>query len=254
VQDHPRRGGISLKGAPVRSNLLILTEASRVWGRQRSGSTASCPRGSRFAVAQDAQRDDPGLANDPESGECRSIPYQKLTDIRHGLDATRNVRPAGRQERSKREREMRYILCATFAIVGLSSATQVFAASPGNCQEYSHSAVKDFEQATASSNAKKCKITPNARWQSNFQNHYNWCLTAPTASLRSEKGARRSSSCLRGKIHILSDLIAPRLAPPSSPSVAWRGIVNLTGCGQRDAHREGACATVPIVWTASGEE
>jgi hypothetical protein len=93
----------------------------------------------------------------------------------------------GAAREKQRGREMRCILYAMFAMVGLSSATPVFAASPGTCQEYAHSAVNDFKQGTAPSNAKKCKITPNARWQSNFQNHYNWCLTAPAAWLGSER-------------------------------------------------------------------
>jgi hypothetical protein len=79
---------------------------------------------------------------------------------------------------------------AIFALAVSLPAFPVLAASQGACQEYARSAVHDFEAGTAPANAKKCRIKTDARWQPNFQNHYNWCLTAPTAWLLAERKAR----------------------------------------------------------------
>jgi hypothetical protein len=77
-----------------------------------------------------------------------------------------------------------------FAMATSFVAIPVFAAGQEACEEYAHSAVHDFEVGTAPANAKKCRIKAEARWQPNFKNHYNWCLTAPAAWLRSERKAR----------------------------------------------------------------
>jgi len=55
------------------------------------------------------------------------------------------------------------------------------------CASYARSAVEDFE---AANRFRKCNVRPDPRWQSDFQNHYKWCMTAPTAWVRSESKAR----------------------------------------------------------------
>ena len=64
------------------------------------------------------------------------------------------------------------------------------AASEQNCRRYAEGAVKDFDLGTNSANARHCRIQPDGRWQSNYQNHYKWCLAVPDASWRSEEKAR----------------------------------------------------------------
>jgi hypothetical protein len=87
---------------------------------------------------------------------------------------------------------MRYIPwgIALSAMAMSLPAFPVFAAGQATCQEYAHSAVNDFEVGTAAANVRKCRIKADARWQPNFKNHYEWCLTAPAAWLRSERKAR----------------------------------------------------------------
>jgi hypothetical protein len=43
------------------------------------------------------------------------------------------------------------------------------------CAQYASSAVDDYRKMREH---KKCFIRDNARWQPNYQNHYQWCLTA----------------------------------------------------------------------------
>jgi hypothetical protein len=79
---------------------------------------------------------------------------------------------------------------AIFAVIIVSSAIPVFAASQSVCKNYADTAVHYFEIGTNSANARKCRIQPDARWQPNFKNHFEWCLRAPLDWVRSEGKAR----------------------------------------------------------------
>lgn len=69
----------------------------------------------------------------------------------------------------------------------LSFASIAEAASQGACQQYARRATEQYKRTVE---LRKCGIKGDARWQPNYQNHYNWCLNAPTAWLRSEEKAR----------------------------------------------------------------
>jgi hypothetical protein len=69
----------------------------------------------------------------------------------------------------------------------LCFTSSAYAASKGACAQYARRAIEQYQQTTKD---RKCRIKGDARWQPNYQNHYNWCLTAPTAWLRSEEKAR----------------------------------------------------------------
>ena len=75
-------------------------------------------------------------------------------------------------------------------IVAAVSWSPAFAATQQACSEYATSAVKDFKVGTNESNARKCHIKPDARWQADYRAHYNWCLTVPNDAWRSEQRIR----------------------------------------------------------------
>jgi hypothetical protein len=64
------------------------------------------------------------------------------------------------------------------------------AGSPEDCRRYATSAVSDFANGTNQANARRCHIQPDGRWQANYENHYQWCLTAPKTALSSEQKIR----------------------------------------------------------------
>jgi hypothetical protein len=84
---------------------------------------------------------------------------------------------------------MQHNLRVTMIFVMLTAffALPVFAASEKACRYYADRAIQQYQIMTTHS---KCRINMDARWQPNHQNHYGWCLEAPTAWLRSEEKAR----------------------------------------------------------------
>lgn len=55
------------------------------------------------------------------------------------------------------------------------------------CANYARHAVQDYATMRKE---RKCLIGDNPRWQPNYSNHYQWCLTARTEWLSSENKAR----------------------------------------------------------------
>ncbi len=55
------------------------------------------------------------------------------------------------------------------------------------CVDYAHNALADYETMRR---FPQCSIPDSPRWQSNFPNHYQWCLTARPEWLGSETRAR----------------------------------------------------------------
>jgi hypothetical protein len=67
-------------------------------------------------------------------------------------------------------------------------ATGTQAATSGECREYAGRAVQDYKTTIK---VEKCAPgATGARWQANYDNHYQWCLAAPGSWLRSEAQAR----------------------------------------------------------------
>jgi hypothetical protein len=60
-------------------------------------------------------------------------------------------------------------------------------ATQTNCEGYARHAIREYELMI---NDPRCRINTDARWQPSYENHYNWCLTAPSASVRAEEQAR----------------------------------------------------------------
>src|SRR3984893_18509518 len=85
---------------------------------QLAASSASCQHGARFAVAQDAQRDDPGR-NDPESGECRLNQNKG--------EGTMPATVASRQAQRYRSA----FVAVVIALLGMGIAGSAFSADPG---------------------------------------------------------------------------------------------------------------------------
>jgi tachylectin len=55
------------------------------------------------------------------------------------------------------------------------------------CQAYAQRA---FDQFQLMNRLPKCQVTPTARWSPDYKLHYEWCLSAQEAELRSEEKAR----------------------------------------------------------------
>lgn len=65
--------------------------------------------------------------------------------------------------------------------------SSVWAADPATCEVYARNAASANDRAVRMG----CGFANNnARWQSNYNNHYGWCLTAASAALVSEAAAR----------------------------------------------------------------
>ena len=45
------------------------------------------------------------------------------------------------------------------------------------CKSYAQNAVNDYHVMVKH---EKCRVADSGRWQPNYENHYNWCVTAPT--------------------------------------------------------------------------
>ena len=68
------------------------------------------------------------------------------------------------------------------------------------CANYAHSAVSDY--ATMRQD-RKCLIGDSPRWQADYRNHYQWCLTARPEWLVSEWKARDNHLMQCGVRHTL---------------------------------------------------
>lgn len=55
------------------------------------------------------------------------------------------------------------------------------------CQHYAERAIEQMQKATG---VASCRVRVDARWSFDYQQHYDWCLTAQDASLYSEEKAR----------------------------------------------------------------
>jgi hypothetical protein len=55
------------------------------------------------------------------------------------------------------------------------------------CANYAHGAVSDYETMRR---FRECFIPNNPRWQADYRNHYQWCVTARPEWLTSETKAR----------------------------------------------------------------
>ena len=64
------------------------------------------------------------------------------------------------------------------------------AESPGVCQLYAQNAVSAFQEIRNMS----CSGQPHsgARWQDNYDNHYNWCLNVNSAAVQNERRYREN--------------------------------------------------------------
>ena len=77
-----------------------------------------------------------------------------------------------------------------------------------DCDNYANRAVAQYNQMTSHANSTKaprCQVKDSPRWQPNFSNHYDWCMTNVAAHrewLASESGARQ--------VHLANDCIGPK--------------------------------------------
>ena len=55
------------------------------------------------------------------------------------------------------------------------------------CASYARNAVDDYATMRK---FPECMLRDNPRWQSDYRNHYNWCLTAAPEALKNETKAR----------------------------------------------------------------
>jgi hypothetical protein len=57
------------------------------------------------------------------------------------------------------------------------------------CDRYAKEAVKEVQSALG--NPRRCHLDRSPRWQTSYQNHYNWCLTVTPARVQAEAQERR---------------------------------------------------------------
>lgn len=55
------------------------------------------------------------------------------------------------------------------------------------CYQYANNAVRQYRIAVE---RRGCGVRMDGRWQSNYDNHYQWCLRAPDSALAQEEHAR----------------------------------------------------------------
>lgn len=60
-------------------------------------------------------------------------------------------------------------------------------ATKKRCAQYARNAIRQYQIMTEHP---KCRVDTGGRWQPNYQDHYNWCLTAADAARRSEEKLR----------------------------------------------------------------
>ena len=76
---------------------------------------------------------------------------------------------------------------AATASAGSSSPPAAPSRSNGRCRQYARSAVDDFK---IMQEKPKCRIATDGRWNANFDGHYDWCMTAQSSWMASERKAR----------------------------------------------------------------
>jgi hypothetical protein len=79
--------------------------------------------------------------------------------------------------------------CQTFLLLALPlvTASIAHAETAGRCNRYANDAVHDYKQMR---DDPKCLIGDGPRWQANYQNHYQWCLTARPEWVKNETKLR----------------------------------------------------------------
>jgi hypothetical protein len=82
---------------------------------------------------------------------------------------------------------LRAALSMTFALASLLYVRDAPAETPAVCRAYAQKAVDAFGQ----NQARGCRYS-NARWQGDFNAHYNWCLAAPSVSVSHEAEFREN--------------------------------------------------------------
>jgi hypothetical protein len=78
-------------------------------------------------------------------------------------------------------------LLAILVALAPIGATDAAAAGVRECDSYARRAVNQF---ATMQRVPRCRLHPDRRWQSNYANHHDWCLSAPIGSARSEQHAR----------------------------------------------------------------
>lgn len=86
----------------------------------------------------------------------------------------------------------------TLAAAMLASAS-AWAAPPEFCQRYAREAVHEFR---ADTHIPLCFHGENARWNDNYEGHFNWCLGVSIERANSEREYRRGKldEC-RARLH-----------------------------------------------------
>ncbi|WP_020560211.1 hypothetical protein [Thiofilum flexile] len=84
---------------------------------------------------------------------------------------------------------MKYLISTAFIALGMFSAlhSNAWAADSSTCEVYARNAVAANDRAARMG----CGFaSSNARWQSNYNSHYGWCLNASSSALVSEAAGR----------------------------------------------------------------
>jgi hypothetical protein len=75
-----------------------------------------------------------------------------------------------------------YFLTVSTVLVGFA-VWPALAYDPAYCNKYASAAVHEFYYTTT---VPACAVAQSLRWQPNFANHYQWCLSANFADVRRE--------------------------------------------------------------------
>jgi len=87
-------------------------------------------------------------------------------------------------------KKIAYVVTAGLLLGLASSATSASAADPGFCRDYARAAL---HQVRGALNNRRCTfhMENEARWSSDFQVHYSWCLGVGRDEADRERDARR---------------------------------------------------------------
>src|ERR1041385_2846177 len=83
--------------------------------------------------------------------------------------------------------QKKFQITAMFTLLFAMSTVSGSAASQGACKAYANRAVQQYKLMMAHN---KCRVKTDPRWQPSYDNHYQWCRSAPDAWLASEQKAR----------------------------------------------------------------
>ena len=80
--------------------------------------------------------------------------------------------------------------CLVFAISCICAGDQAQAVSADEwCQNYARIAVNQYNESRGFN---RCRRSADARWHSNSNVHFDWCMKVSEQAARSEDAARRS--------------------------------------------------------------